>query len=160
MNEKMASDGAPHLLIVTGGFYQDIARKLEEGAISALEKSGCTYDLVEVPGALEIPAVLSLAIDGGRFASSSREKYDGFVALGCIIRGETYHFEIVSNESSRGLTDLALRHHIPLGNGILTVETMAQALARLSDDNHKGEHAVEACLSLIKYKKNLTVAAD
>ncbi len=145
----------PHILIVTGSFYKDIAHMLEVGAISALTEEGASYDRIEVPGALEIPGVISLAVKSGLIPRTKNHgKYDGAIALGCIIRGETYHFEIVSNESSRGLTDLGVLDHIPIGNGILTVENRDQALARLKNgDNHKGEDAARACLSLIKVDK-------
>jgi 6,7-dimethyl-8-ribityllumazine synthase len=113
-----------------------------------------------VPGALEIPAVVAMAEEGGGRAAGVR--YDGYVALGCVMRGETYHFEIVSNESARGLMDLAIGRRIPIGNGILTVETEDQAWARASvtppeDDGEydKGGFAARACLAMIKARRRL-----
>ncbi len=108
-------------LIVEARFYTHLNDLLIDGARAALEKAGHTYETVTVPGALEVPAAIAMAAETGR--------YDGFVALGVIIRGETYHFEVVSNESARGLMALTL-DGLPIGNGILTVENEAQALAR------------------------------
>ena len=110
---------------------------------------------IAVPGALEIPAAILFAAKASEGAGKT---YDGFVALGCVIRGETYHFEIVSNESARGLTDLGLHHGLCIGNGILTVENEEQALARASRDGQdKGGGAVRACLALIELKARLGV---
>ena len=115
------------LLIVEARFYDDIAAKLLAGATAVLEEAGATYDTISVPGALEVPPAIVMALDA---AAAKRAPYDGVVALGCVIQGETYHFDLVSNESARGLMDLAVNRQIPLGNGILTVDTEAQALAR------------------------------
>jgi 6,7-dimethyl-8-ribityllumazine synthase len=100
----MPRETAPHILIVEARFYDDMADALLEGATVALKEAGATYDVVTVPGALEIPAAIAMALDG---ADNGGTEYDGFVALGMVIRGETYHFEIVSNESARALLDLA-----------------------------------------------------
>src|ERR1044072_447800 len=96
-----------------------MADALLEGATFALTEAGATFEVVTVPGALEIPAAIAMALDG---ADNGGTKYDGFVALGMVIRGETYHFDIVSNESSRALMDLAVSESLAIGNGILTVE--------------------------------------
>jgi len=133
-----------HLLIVSARFYDGIAGAMEKSAGDALKTAGATWDTVSVPGALEIPATIRFALE--------TNKYDGFVALGCVIRGETYHFEVVCNESARGLTRLALEHHAAIGNGILTVENEAQAKARLT----KGGDAARAALALIALKKQFT----
>jgi 6,7-dimethyl-8-ribityllumazine synthase len=135
------------VLIVEARFYPHISDALLEGASRALEEAGVRFERIEVPGALEIPAAI-------RFAAAD---YDGFVALGCVIRGETYHFEIVANESARGLMDLSLREGLCIGNGILTVENEAQALRRARrSELDKGGVAAQACLSLIALKSRLS----
>ena len=134
------------VLIVEGRFYSDLSDELLRGATSALEAHGVRYDVVSVPGALEIPAVVALA-DENAF-------YDGYVALGVVIRGETYHFEIVSNESARGLMDLAVTRNLAIGNGILTVETEEQAWARARvSEGDKGGGAARACLDVIGLRR-------
>ena len=117
---------APHLLIVEARFYDDMADALLEGATEALKAADATWDIVTVPGALEIPAAIAMALDG---ADNDGTHFDGFVALGMIIRGETYHFDIVANESSRALMDLAVSESLPIGNGILTVRERRAGLA-------------------------------
>ncbi|HEX3674349.1 MAG TPA: 6,7-dimethyl-8-ribityllumazine synthase [Rhizomicrobium sp.] len=134
----------PNILIVEARFYAHISDQLLDGATAALEAGGAHFERIAVPGALEIPATIA-------FASKSDKAYDGYIALGCVIRGETYHFEIVSGESARGIMDLGLHHGLCIGNGILTVEDEAQALARASRDGQdKGGDAARACLALIK----------
>jgi 6,7-dimethyl-8-ribityllumazine synthase len=134
------------ILIVEGRFYSDLSDALLEGATSALDAYGAKYDVVSVPGALEIPAVVALA--------DKQARYDGYVALGVIIRGETYHFEIVSNESARGLMDLATTRNLAIGNGILTVENEEQAWARArSSEGDKGGGAARACLDVIALRR-------
>src|SRR4051812_31893102 len=108
------------VLIVEARFYPEISDALYDGAEKALRAAGIASERVVVPGALEIPGAIKLAAD----------HYDGFIALGCVIRGETYHFEIVANESARGLMDLTLRERLCIGNGILTVENDEQAFVR------------------------------
>ena len=135
-------------LIVEARFYDEIGAMLLEGARRALLAAGATVDVVSVPGALEIPIALAMAFDDG--------KVDGAVALGCIIRGETYHFEVVANESARALTRLAVGTLLPFGNGILTVETEGQALVRADPaQGDKGGDAARAALALwqIKHKE-------
>jgi 6,7-dimethyl-8-ribityllumazine synthase len=145
--------GKAHLLIVEARFYDDLADALLEGAKSALDEAGATYDLITVPGALEIPAVISFALDA---ADEGGTDYDGFVALGTVIRGETYHFEIVSNESSRGLTDLAVNEAVAIGNGILTTENLDQAWARARrGEGDKGGFAARAALTMIAVRERL-----
>ena len=131
------------VLIIEARFYPEISDALLEGAVAALGSEVGT-DRVTVPGALEIPGAIRLA--AGR--------YDGFVALGCVIRGETHHFEIVANESARGLMDLMVRDGLCIGNGILTVEDEAQALHRArAGELDKGGDAARACLALIALKQ-------
>ncbi|CAN7235418.1 6,7-dimethyl-8-ribityllumazine synthase [Rhizobium tibeticum] len=149
----MARETAPHILIVEARFYDDMADALLEGATFALKEAGATYEVVTVPGALEIPAAIAMALDG---ADNDGTQYDGYVALGMVIRGETYHFDIVSNESSRALMDLAVSESIAIGNGILTVENDDQAWARARrSDKDKGGFAARAALTMIELKKRL-----
>ena len=137
------------VLVVEARFYPDISDALYEGAMNVLTGAGVAAERVAVPGALEIPGAIRQA--AGR--------YDGFVALGCVIRGETYHFEIVSNESARGLMDLTVREGLCIGNGILTVESEEQALVRAApDQGNKGGDAAKACLALIQLKSRIAPA--
>lgn len=139
---------SPNILIVSARFYTDIAEQLERGAEAALTAAGAQYTMVTVPGALEIPPAIAFTL-----AESTAQPYDGFVALGCVIRGETSHYDIVANESARGLMHLALTHHVPIGNGILTVDSHAQAAVRADPDiRNKGGDAVAACLRLIELR--------
>ena len=144
---------APHLLIVEARFYDDLADALLAGAKAALDEARATYDVVTVPGALEVPAVISFALDA---ALEGGKEYDGFVALGTVIRGETYHFDIVANELSRALMDLAVNESIAIGNGILTVENDEQAWARAKrSEGDKGGFAARAALTMIALKEKL-----
>jgi 6,7-dimethyl-8-ribityllumazine synthase len=128
------------ILIVEARFYPHISDLLYDGAQRALESAGAISERVEVPGALEIPIAIRHAA----------EQYDGFIALGCVIRGETYHFEIVASESARGLMTLGLDEKLCIGNGILTVENEAQALRRANrEELDKGGDAARACLALV-----------
>ncbi|WP_160005810.1 6,7-dimethyl-8-ribityllumazine synthase [Rhizobium sp. 18055] len=149
----MARETAPHILIVEARFYDDMADALLEGATFALTEAGATFEVVTVPGALEIPAAIAMALDG---ADNDGTNYDGYVALGMVIRGETYHFDIVSNESSRALMDLSVSESIAIGNGILTVENDEQAWSRVRrSDKDKGGFAARAALTMIELKKKL-----
>lgn len=134
------------ILLIGAGFYRHIFDLQLQGARRALEGSGHQHDLLEVPGALEIPGVIAMAAENGR--------YDAYVALGCVIRGETYHFEIVAGESARGIMALTL-DGIPVGNGILTVENEAQALERADPARKdKAGEAVAAALRLLELKES------
>ena len=149
----MSSSTNAHILIVEARFYDDMADALLDGAKTALEEAGATYDVVTVPGALEIPAAIAMALDG---ADNGGTEYDGYVALGMVIRGETYHFDIVSNESSRALMDLAVSESLAIGNGILTVENDDQAWVRARrSDKDKGGFAARAALTMIALKPKL-----
>jgi 6,7-dimethyl-8-ribityllumazine synthase len=142
------------ILIVEARFHGHIADELLAGAKAALKAAGAESDVVTVPGALEIPGVIAMAEEGGHRPAGVR--YDGYVALGCVIRGETYHFEVVAGESARGITDLAIGRRLAIGNGILTVDTEAQALARArAKDLDKGGSAAKACLAVIGVRKRL-----
>jgi len=142
-----------HLLIIEARFHDDLADALLDGATSALKDAGATYDVVTVPGSLEIPTVISFALDG---MAEGGTNYDGFVALGTIIRGDTYHFDIVANESSRALMDLSVQEAMPIGNGILTTENDAQAWTRAKrSEGDKGGFAARAALTMIALKEKL-----
>jgi 6,7-dimethyl-8-ribityllumazine synthase len=135
-------------LIAEARFYAHLNDLLLEGARAAIEGAGHHHETITVPGALEIPAAIALAAETGR--------YDGFVALGVIVRGETYHFEVVSNESARGLMALTL-DGIPIGNGILTVEDEAQALARARPtQKDKGGEAAKAAIAMLELKQRFS----
>jgi 6,7-dimethyl-8-ribityllumazine synthase len=143
----------PNILIVEARFYPHIADAMLDGAMAALEAGSAQFQRITVPGALEIPAAILFAARAGEGAGIS---YDGFVALGCIIRGDTYHFEVVSNESARGLMELGLQHGLCIGNGILTVDSEEQAVARAARDGlDKGGDAARACLALIAVRARL-----
>ena len=131
-------------LIVEARFYTDLADALAAGATKALEDAGVAYDRISVPGALEIPAAIAMASQ-----RRDAEPYDGYVALGCVIRGETYHFEIVCNESARGIMDLTTAEMLAIGNGILTVENSDQAWERADPARKdKGGDAARAALAM------------
>src|SRR5690554_3018027 len=147
----MPNSEKPHLLIIEARFYDDLADALLDGAKAALDAAGARYDVVTVPGALEIPTVISFALDA---AEADGVDYDGFVALGCVIRGETYHFDIVANESCRALMDLAVEESLAIGNGILTVENDEQAWARARrSEGDKGGFAARAALTMIALRE-------
>ncbi|GIK80541.1 MAG: 6,7-dimethyl-8-ribityllumazine synthase 1 [Alphaproteobacteria bacterium] len=136
------------VLVVEARFYDDIADALLAGATRVLEAAGVAWDRVTVPGALEIPAAIAIALGGAR---ARRRPYEAVVALGCVIRGETGHYDIVAGESARALMDLAVAQRLPLGNGILTVDTDAQAWERAKVDRlDKGGGAAEAALALLR----------
>jgi 6,7-dimethyl-8-ribityllumazine synthase len=140
-----------HVLIVEARFYEDLADELVKGAMAALDVAGVTYDRIAVPGAFEIPAAIGLAAQGGRYA--------GYIALGCVIRGETTHYDYVCGESARGLQDLAIQRHLAIGYGILTCETGEQAWVRASvAKKNKGKDAATACLAMIELKQRFGVS--
>ena len=140
----------PRILVVDSPYYPDIAEALYFGASTVLENAGMDFERLSVPGALEIPAAIRLAVESGR--------YDGYVALGCIIRGETTHYDTVCEESARGLTWLAIEYMAPIGNGILTVENHEQALVRAQiAGQDKGGGAAEACLALLRIKQEFGI---
>lgn len=141
------------MLIVEARFYEDISAALLRGATDVLDQAGAQYECITVPGALEVPAAIAMAVDA---AQRKRAPYDGVVALGCVIQGETYHFELVSNESARGLMDLSVNRQLAIGNGILTVDNEAQALARsTADGRNKGGTAARAALAMVALKRKL-----
>jgi 6,7-dimethyl-8-ribityllumazine synthase len=140
------------ILIVEGRFYHDINDALIAGAREAVEAVGGSVDIVTVPGCLEVPVAIAITLDA---AAGAGRPYDGAVALGCVIRGETTHYELVSGESARALMDLALTRQLALGNGILTVENEAQAWARATrTEMDKGGDAARAALALVRLKRD------
>jgi len=144
---------APHMLIVEARFYEDISDELLAGAVAVLENAGATFDRVSVPGALEIPAAIAMAIYA---AEEGGTEYDGFVALGCVIRGETSHYDIVAGESARAIMDLAIEECTAIGNGIITCENGDQAWARARvTEKNKGGGAAEAALAMIAVRNRL-----
>lgn len=133
-------------MIAEARFYDDLSIMLLEGAARALEKAGASHEIIQVPGALELPGAIAIA--------ARTDRFDGYVALGCIIRGETYHFDIVANESARGIMDLTMREHLAIGNGILTCENYDQAEERADISRlDKGGGAARAALALIDIKR-------
>ena len=137
----------PHILVVEAPYYAHIAAELRRGAERALDAAGATHESIAVPGSFEIAGAIG-------FAARASDGFDGFVALGCVIRGETTHYDHICAESARGLQDLAIRDGLAIGYGILTVENEAQALARAAPDGRDhGGAAVRACLAMVAIKQ-------
>jgi 6,7-dimethyl-8-ribityllumazine synthase len=140
-------------LVVEARYYEAIGADLLAGATRAIEAAGATYDLISVAGALEIPAGMAIALDAAKAAGRA---YDGAVALGCVVRGETFHFEIVAGESARALMDMSVERRLALGNGILTTETIAQAEERADPERgDKGGDAAWAAIGLAHLARRL-----
>lgn len=138
----------PHIMIVQSPYYKDVSKHLLDGACVALDEGEASYEIFEVSGALEIPLAIKTGIDS--------KKFDGYIALGCVIRGETSHYDIVCNESARGISELALAHNVPIGNAILTCDTLGQAIVRADpEQKNKGADAVKAVFCLLDIKKKL-----
>ncbi|MBM3579450.1 MAG: 6,7-dimethyl-8-ribityllumazine synthase [Alphaproteobacteria bacterium] len=134
------------ILIIQATFYQHISKLLLAGATKKIAELGYEFEVLTVPGALEIPAAIAFA--------QELERYAGYVALGCVIRGETSHYDIVANESARGLNELAMKHKLAIGNGILTVENERQALERADQEQKdKGGFAANACAAMIRIRE-------
>ncbi len=145
----------PAVLIVEARFYEDIADQLAEGAIAVLNAEGVAYARWAVPGAFEIPAAIGFALDVQR-DHPQRQMFEGFVALGCVIRGETDHYEHICRETCRALMDLAVQRNLALGFGVLTCGNYAQAKVRADIHGHnKGADAALACLRMIQMRRNL-----
>lgn len=137
-----------NICIIIGKFYEDIADELLRGAVDLLNKNNMLHEIIEVPGAFEIPSALNMAINSKR--------YSGYITLGCVIRGETTHYDYVCSESARGINQLAIEHSAPIGYGILTVETPEQAWERASvTQGNKGGDVATACLTMLKIKQRL-----
>jgi 6,7-dimethyl-8-ribityllumazine synthase len=141
------------ILVVSACFNDSVVALLRKGALAALERAGARATMIEVPGALEIAPAAAIALDAFEREGAP---YDGVVALGCVIRGDTYHFEIVANESARGLTDLSVSRAMPLGNGILTVNNEQQAILRADPaQGDKGGEAAHAALALVRLARSM-----
>lgn len=150
---KLAKESAKgaRILIVEARFYDDIANALLAGASKVLKDAGAEFDCITVPGSLEIPGAIAIAVDA---AGRGRRRYDGVVALGCVIRGDTIHFEIVAHQSARGLMDLSIARRLPIGNGIITVDNEAQAWLRARpEEQDKGGDAARAALAMVGLKR-------
>ena len=144
----------PNILIVEARFYEDVADELVAGATQELERRGARFERIAVPGAFEIPAAIVMAVRSMDFFSA-RPRYDGYVALGCVIRGETSHYDYVCAESARKLQDIACQYALAIGYGILTCDTKEQAWARASvKDRNKGGDAAAACLAMLDLKRH------
>lgn len=140
----------PHIFVAISRYYTKISDELEIGATSVIQAAGCTFELCEVPGAFEIPAAIRFALESGKF--------DGYVALGCVIRGETSHYDYVCSESARGLNQLAINYLAPIGYGILTCETIEQAQERANiSEGNKGGEAARACIHMMTVKEQLGI---
>jgi 6,7-dimethyl-8-ribityllumazine synthase len=145
---------APHVLLVEAPYYTHIAALLREGAERALAAAGVTFEAIQVPGAFEIPGAIGMA--------ARTDRYDGFVALGCVIRGETTHYDHICESTAHGLQDLAVREGLAIGYGILTCENEAQALVRATPGGNgrdKGGESVQACLAMVELKRRLAGVA-
>lgn len=152
-------DAKPHILVVEARFYEGIADQLFAGAKEVLDANAASYDRLAVPGAFEIPAAITCAVKALDY-DPVRRRYDGYIALGCVIKGDTRHDEIVGNESARGLQDLAMRYVLAIGNGILTVNNLEQALERASPQRHnRGGAAAEASLRMVEIKQHFHLTA-
>jgi 6,7-dimethyl-8-ribityllumazine synthase len=144
------------ILVVEARFYDDIADALLAGATRALEQAGAAFERITVPGSLEVPAAIAMAVDA---AERQGRPYEGAVALGCVIRGDTIHFDIVAMQSARALVDLAVARALPIGNGIITVDTEAQAWQRARiEEADKGGDAARVALSMVRLKRRLALA--
>lgn len=150
----MAADAeVPHILIVEARFYEDIADELVRGALGELQQHGATHERVSVPGAFEIPAAIVYGLRSLQFYGG-RKRFDGYVALGCVLRGETSHYDYVCGESARQLQELASQYALALGYGILTCENRKQAWERASvEGRNKGADAARACLHMLELKR-------
>ena len=151
----MANSGpAPNILVVEARFYEDIAEEMFKGAAAVLSQHGATVERIAVPGAFEIPTAIHMAIRSLDYFAG-RPRFDGYVALGCVIRGETSHYDYVCTESARKLQDLSSQYVLALGYGILTCENGEQAWERARvDRKNKGGQAAQACLSMVELKRH------
>ena len=145
-------EAPPHVMIIEARFYSDIADMQLQGVKAVLDSVNATYVVITVPGALEIPAAVAYAMKAMDF-DPVRRRPDGYIALGCVLKGGTQHDVIVAGESARGLQDLSIRHSLAIGNGILTCNTLEQAQERADPARlNRGGEAAEACLRMIELK--------
>ena len=154
----MTRKGPNSVLIIEARFYEDIADELARGATEELRGNHVEFELIAVPGSLEIPLALSLALANGFVGRAGRHR--ACIALGCVIRGKTSHFDIVARESAAGLRQLAVEHSVPIGSGIITCENEEQAWERASvDGRNKGGDAARACLTLMRLEQHFSLAS-
>lgn len=164
----MSTSTPPHILVIEARFYEDIADHLVEGAVAELQAAGASFERIAVPGALEIPQVLGLASEAMRFAiydepelaqAGAAKPFDGAIILGCVIRGETSHYDVVVNNANHWTMELAMLENLPLGNGLLTVDSREQALKRAQGGSKgKGGDAARACLRLVDLRRQFQAA--
>lgn len=148
---------APHIMIVESPYYKEIADRMIESVLIELNSVDATYERFEVPGSFELPGAIRIAIESYNYPSD-RRRFDGYIALGCVIRGQTSHYDYVCEESARGLNDLVLKYGVALGYGVLTTENRDQALERASRDQHdRGGAAARACLAMIELKRQFNL---
>jgi len=142
----------PHVLIVQASYHDDVSELLHRGALQVLDRAGVTHETIDVPGALEIAAAIMYAVKSLDF-DALRRRFDGFIALGCVVKGQTHHNVIVTQECSRALQEIALRYALAIGNGVVSCDTHEQAVVRAKLDGHdRGGAAAEACLRMIELK--------
>ena len=154
----MSRKGPNSVLIISARFYEDIADELSRGAIEELRGHDVDYEEIGVPGALEIPLALSLSLANGFIGRAGHHR--ACIALGCVIRGQTSHYDIVARDSAAGLNQLAVQHGVPIGSGIITCESMEQAWERASvDGRNKGGDAARACLTLMRLEQHFSSAS-
>jgi len=140
----------PHILILEARYYSEISDLLAQGAVAEIKRWGATFERVEVAGAFELPGGIRMAIATG--------KYDGYLALGCVIRGETSHYDHICNEVARGIGELVIRHMAPIGFGVLTCENVQQAMFRANpEQKNKGREAAVACIKMVELAQTLRV---
>jgi len=152
--EQAEATDVPHIMVVESRFYEDISDQLATGATAVLDDAGVTYERFAVPGTFEIPAAVRIAVKSREF-NPARRRFDGFIALGCVIRGDTSHYDYVCSESARGLQNLALEFVLAIGYGILTCENRKQAEQRASVAQlNRGASAARACLEMIEFKRH------
>jgi 6,7-dimethyl-8-ribityllumazine synthase len=151
---------SPHLLVVRAPYYREVVDGLSDGAARILREAGATHEVLDVAGAFELPQAIRIALRAAAQSDAAgRMRFDGYVALGCVVRGETDHYEYICREAMAGLMNVALAYGIALGTGLLTVDTVAQALARARPDGHnKGAEAAAAALRQIDAARRLGAA--
>lgn len=149
------SAARPHIMVIEAPFYKDIAAEMAAGAFAVISQAEASYERFEVPGALEIPAAILYGIKMKHY-HPARRRFDGYVALGCLIKGDTHHFDIVAGESARGIMDITTHYTIAVGNGIITAYSLEQARARAIVSGYNiGGRAANAALSMIALKNKL-----
>lgn len=150
-------DPAPHIMLVVAPYYRDITEQLVQGATAEIEAAGGTWERFDVAGAFEIPVAIAIAMEAGE-RDPARRRFDGYVTLGCVIRGETSHYDLICEETARAVQDLALSHKAAIGFGVLTCENGEQARVRADvDRKNKGGEAARACLETLRLKTHFNL---